>query len=124
MLEVPKEGYLNVGNWGGRCSARVSMSEGKKGERTIYDLADGKAVVQKEPPTPQKRPKREPLPEVLIDDTSALATQEATVYWRFAEDKPEKEDPNASTSAGRSRRTRAIPASRASPGQTSARIRG
>jgi len=94
-LEVPQGGYLSVGAWGGRCTARASMSDGKKGKRVIYGLVEGKAVVQEEPPAPQKRSKREPPPEILIDDTTALATQEVTIHWRSPEDKPEKEDPSA-----------------------------
>ena len=94
-LEVPKDGYLSVSGGGGRCSARASMSNGKQGKFTIYDLIDGEAVAQKEPPPRQPRPKKGPPPEILVDDTSGLATQEVVVYWRFPEDKPEKEAPQA-----------------------------
>ena len=93
-LEVPQEGYLSVGKSGDRCSARAS-TEGKGGKVTKYDLVGGKAVVQKEPPPPGKRVRKKPMPEVLIDDSSGLATEKATVYWRFPEDKPAKEDPTA-----------------------------
>ena len=89
-LEAPMGGYLHVGKAGDRCWAKAS-TKGKGGEVRVYDLDGGNAVVQKVAP-PVKRVKREAKPEVMIDDSSGMATETAMVYWRLPEDKPARED--------------------------------
>jgi len=103
ILEAPVHAHMNVS------SGLAYVSDPKTKKRLYYRLDNGNAVKLDKRPAggSGRKPAAEPRPEIRLDASTVYTEGVLTIHYRLPQDKPAREDPNATPEANGWKTTRA-----------------